>query len=61
MLRECCVRTSPPPQGGFYLTHTNIHTQQQVIAAPKDATVESVARAVGDLVQEGVALISLKA
>jgi len=32
-----------------------------VITAPKDATVESVARAVGDLVQEGVALIGLKA
>lgn len=33
----------------------------KVIAAPKDATIESVARTVGDLVQEGVALISLKA
>lgn len=32
----------------------------QVIAAPKDATIESVARSVGDLVQEGVALVSLQ-
>lgn len=34
---------------------------EHVIAAPRDATVESVARVVGDVVQEGVALISLKA
>ena len=33
---------------------------EHVIAAPSDAMVESVARAVGDVVQEGVALVSLK-
>ncbi|KAM3574061.1 hypothetical protein VYU27_003959 [Nannochloropsis oceanica] len=34
---------------------------EHVIAAPRDATVEAVARGVGDVVQEGVALISLQA
>jgi 3-methylcrotonyl-CoA carboxylase alpha subunit len=34
---------------------------EHVIAAPRDGTVESVARAVGDVVQEGVVLVSLKA
>lgn len=32
-----------------------------MVVAPRDATVESVARVVGDVVQEGVALVSLKA
>lgn len=34
---------------------------EHVIAAPQDATVDSVARAVGDVVQEGIPLVSLKA
>ena len=55
------VRGGDEVKKGQALVILEAMKMEHVIAAPKDATVEAVVRAVGEVVQEGVALISLKA
>ena len=54
------VRDGEEVKKGQALIILEAMKMEHVIAAPRDATVESVARVVGDVVQEGVALVSLK-